>query len=622
MWAWERFLTGEPRAAIPLGNMVVSSWQRSLAFGVNPTERAAPLAVHGDSILALRHRNHDLIAASHDLFQRIADVFAGANCIMILTDPNGVVLQAVGDRRTLVEGERIHLSVGGQWREDVIGTNGIGTALATGQPAQVHATEHFCEGIKSWTCAASPVREPGSGRILGIVDISGPPSTYQRGNLSLAVATARQIETALAERAGRERVLLLEHCLERIPTIGNAELLAIDRTGRIIYSNNKENVTTIDDTVIGFDPDQPSSHWFNNVPESWLNQGAVHPVMLDDRPVGAMIVIPARHRAAKPPMTPMGTEADIDRSSFRHIIGQSPALRSTIERAEKLARHRVPVLIHGETGVGKELLARAMHGSCNFHAPFIVFNCGAASKDLVSAELFGHVKGAFTGATVEGRPGRFELADGGTLCLDEIGELPLDLQPLLLRTLEEGVIYRLGDTNPRRVAVRLMAMTNRDLRDDVVAGRFRRDLYYRIAVTSITVPPLRDRLGDTERLIDHFNQILARRHGVAPRVFPPDIMRSLSTYSWPGNVRELRNLVETLLLASDGECVTNAELPSDMIRAPQQNPIQSSTNLAAVEAAAMQAAITQSDGNLSEAARRLGISRSTLHRRLAAYPRK
>lgn len=621
MWAWERFLTGEPKAAIPLGNVVVSSWQRSLALGVNPSGRAAPLAVHGDSLLALRHRNRDLITASCDLFQRIADVFASANCMMILTDPDGVVLEAVGDRRTLGQGERIHLIAGGQWREDVIGTNGIGTALATGQPAQVHATEHFCEGIKSWTCAAAPVREPGSGRILGIVDISGPPSTYQRGNLSLAVATARQIETALAERAGRERVLLLERCLERISAIGNAELLAIDRRGHIIYSNNKANMTALGQALTGFDPDQPAGHWFKHIPEALRAHGAIDPVMLDDRTVGAMIIIPARNRPAKSPTQPVGTEADISRSTFRAIIGHSPALRTTIERAEKLARHHVPVLIHGETGVGKELLARAMHGSCNFAAPFIVFNCGAASKDLVSAELFGHVKGAFTGATAEGRPGRFELADGGTLCLDEIGELPVDLQPSLLRALEEGVIYRLGDTTPRHVTVRLMAMTNRDLRDDVAAGRFRRDLYYRIAVTSITLPPLRDRLGDVERLIDHFNQALAARHGVAPRTFPPDVLRILSSYGWPGNVRELRNLVETLLLANDGEHVTLTELPTDMIRAPPPDPMPPRTSLAAVEAAAMQAAITASDGNLSEAARRLGISRSTLHRRLI-LPRK
>ncbi|MGC9268951.1 sigma-54-dependent Fis family transcriptional regulator [Acidiphilium sp.] len=615
MWAWERFLTGEPEAAIPLGNVVVSSWRRSLALGVNPTGRAAPIAVRGESVLALRHRHRDLIAASRDLFQRIADVFAGANCMMLLTDPDGVVLEVVGDHRTLGQGERIHLVAGGHWREDVIGTNGIGTALATGQPAQVHAAEHFCEGIKSWTCAAAPVREPGSGRILGVVDISGPPSTYQRGNLSLAVATARQIETALAERAGRERVRLLERCLQRVPTLGNSELLAIDRTGRIVYSNLRGGLNGLGETLAGFDPDQPAERWFDRLPEPLRADGAFDAVTLDDRTVGAMIVIPARNRPAKTAALPAGSEADASRSGFHHIIGASPVMAQTIRRAAQLSRHRVPVLIHGETGVGKELLARAMHGSLDFSAPFVVFNCGAASKDLIGGELFGHVRGAFTGATAEGRPGRFELADGGTLCLDEIGELPLELQPILLRALEDGIVYRLGDTTPRKVAVRLIAMTNRDLHDEVAAGRFRRDLFYRINVTSITVPPLRARQGDVELLIDHFVASVAARHGVPPRHFSPATRALLGRYTWPGNVRELRNLVENLLLAGDCDIVEPDEIPIDMRPAPADQA-EAPVRLADIEHAALQHAIAAAGGNLSEAARSLGISRSTLHRRL------
>jgi transcriptional regulator of acetoin/glycerol metabolism len=614
MWAWERFLTGEPEAAIPLGHVVVSSWQRSLARGVNPNGQAAPIAAPGETILALRHRNRDLIAASRDLFQRIADVFAGANCMMLLTDPDGVVLEAVGDHRTLGQGERIHLVAGGHWREDVIGTNGIGTALATGQPAQVHAAEHFCEGIKSWTCAAAPVREPGSGLILGVVDISGPPSTYQRGNLSLAVATARQIETALAERAGRERVRLLERCLQRMPTIGNSELLAIDRTGRIVYSNGKGGLVGVGETVAGFNPEQPIECWFDRMPEPLRADGAFHPVILDDRTVGAMIVLPARNRSAKIGLPPTGSEADASRSAFHHIIGSSTVMMQTIRRAAQLAGHRVPVLIQGETGVGKELLARAMHGSLDFSAPFVVFNCGAASKELIGAELFGHVKGAFTGATADGRPGRFERADGGTLCLDEIGELPLDLQPILLRALEEGVIYRLGDTTPRKVSVRLIAITNRNMEAEVAAGRFRRDLFYRINVASIMVPPLRDRRDDIPALLTSFNRTIAARHNVAPRTFAIDVIDRLKCHDWPGNVRELRNLVETLLITGS-DAVTLEEIPFAQVTCP--GPSGPSEMLAKLEQNAIDNAIRDAGGNLSAASRRLGISRSTLHRRLA-----
>lgn len=622
MWAWERFLTGEPEAAISLGNVVISSWQRSLALGVNPTGRAAPMTAVGDRIAVLRHRNRDLIAASADLFRRIEDVFAGSNCMMLLTDSDGIVLEAVGDHRTLDQGERIHLVAGGQWREDLIGTNGIGTALATGQPAQVHATEHFCEGIKSWTCAAAPVREPGGGRIVGIVDISGPPSTFQRGNLSLAVATARQIETAIAERAGRERMRLLERCLQRMPTLGNAEVLVIDRAGRVVYANGKAGLAAQGQTLAGFDPDQPVERWFERLPAHLRAAGDFDPVRLDDRTVGAMIVMPqagppVRSRSATPRTA---SEADVARSGFSHIIGTSTAIQQVIRRAQQLARHRVPVLIQGETGVGKELFARVMHGALDFAAPFIVFNCGGASRDLIGAELFGHVRGAFTGATAEGKPGRFELADGGTLCLDEIGELPLDLQPILLRALEDGVIYRLGDTTPRRVSMRLVAMTNRDLDSEVAAGRFRRDLFYRVNVTSLSVPPLRDRHGDVELLIDHFNRAVATRYGVPMRRFGPDILSSLGAYQWPGNVRELRNLVEALLLAADAEQVTIDEIPPGMCGAAAVTPPPAApypARLADIERDAVHEAIRNAGGNISEAARRLGISRSTLHRRLA-----
>ena len=177
---------------------------------------------------------------------------------------------------------------------------------------------------------------------------------------------------------------------------------------------------------------------------------------------------------------------------------------AAVERARLLAGKRVPVLIEGETGVGKELFARAIHGEATGASRSSPINCGAVSKELVAGELFGHVRGAFTGATTEGRPGRFELAHGGTLCLDEIGEMPLDLQPFLLRALEEGVIYRLGDAQPRRVDVRLLAMTNRNLAEEVQAGRFRRDLYYRIAVTRLHIPLLSERSHDIDLLVEAF----------------------------------------------------------------------------------------------------------------------
>jgi transcriptional regulator of acetoin/glycerol metabolism len=616
MLAWERFLTGEPHAAAPAGNYVVSSWQRSLHLGVDPTGRAAPFAAFGDALHLLRERHHDLRSAAATVFADVPELLAGSQSIMVLTDANGVVLDSIGDGRTLEQGLDIHLMPGGDWREDVVGTNGIGTALATGRPAQVHAAEHFCEGIKSWTCAGAPIFEPGTNDILGVIDISGPPSTYQRTNLTLAVTAARQIEAALGEQIAQERMRLLEVCLQRITSCDAAGLIALDSAGRLVHATGRiPSSIGIGERVPGLERHLPIEQWAARLPVGWRPEW-LNPVSLDGRAIGAILVIPDKPRsiAARPPQA--GSEADPGRNSFDHIIGRGAAMSAAVSLARQLAGRHVPVLIEGETGTGKELLARAIHDDADGRRPFIAFNCGAVSRELVAAELFGHVPGAFTGATREGRPGRFELAHQGTLCLDEIGEMPLDLQPVLLRVLEEGVVYRVGDTHPRRVSVRLIAMTNRDLRAEVEAGRFRRDLFYRVSVTAITVPPLRERTEDIDGLVEHFNRQLSTRHNLPMRRFGPGVMEALRAHPWPGNVRELRNLIERLLLTSNGETIARDDLPAEFARGGGAQP---SSSLVEAERETIARVLQQERGNLAGAARRLGISRSTIYRKMVRY---
>ncbi|MDD2877467.1 MAG: sigma 54-interacting transcriptional regulator [Acidiphilium sp.] len=336
---------------------------------------------------------------------------------------------------------------------------------------------------------------------------------------------------------------------------------------------------------------------------------------LGDRTTRAKITAPQHDR---PVGSAVGPEIAAGRGEFHHIITASPVMLQTLERAAQLARYPVPVLILGETGVGKALLARAMHDTLDAAAPFVVFNCGAVSKTLIGAELFGHATGAYAGTTAAEPAGRYELADGGTLCLDEIGALPLDLQAVLLRAMEEGAIYRWGEVAPRRVAVRLIAMTNHDLRGDVAAGRFRRDLFYRLNLTGITLPPLRDREGDVELLIKHFNATVAACHGVMPRRFGAEVTAALGRYDWPGNVRELHNLIEVLLLVGETEDVGIEEIPED-IRSVEASTVNAATRLADIEYQMVQRAIETAGGNLTGAARQLGISRSTLYRRMGRH---
>jgi transcriptional regulator of acetoin/glycerol metabolism len=624
MMAWERFVTGEPPAIAQLCHVVVSSWQRSLARGVDPAGRAAPLAASGDEVEHLRLRHGELLSAAAGIFAEANEMFAGSRSIMLLTNPDGVVLEAVGDMRTLEEGQGVNLIRGGHWDEGVVGTNGIGTALATGQPAHVHAAEHFCEGIKRWTCAAAPVYQPGTDAIMGVVDISGPPNTYQRNNLALAVATARQIETLLGERAARERMRLLEVCLQRLSSTDRPGLIAIDRAGRLVHAAGPVAApVNVGEPVPGLTENLEVEEWASRLPAGW-RQEWFNPVRHKGRTIGAVLVIPDRPRSLAGRVVAQASEADAARSGFDHIIGRSDAMAAMISRARHFARRRVPVLIDGATGTGKELLARAIHGEAPDGGPFIAFNCGAVSRELVAGELFGHVPGAFTGATAAGRPGRFELAHKGTLCLDEIGEMPLDLQPMLLRVLEEGVVYRLGDTQPRHVDVRLIAITNRNLRDEIAAGRFRRDLFHRVSVAAITVPPLRARGLDIDLLVGHFSHRLADRHQVPVRAFSPQALAAMRAHAWLGNVRELRNVVETLLLMGDGLTVQPEDLSPEIFDAEPAAVVAPNRpgpplRLDEIERETILCTVRAAQGNLAGAARRLGISRSTLYRKMAAY---
>lgn len=314
--------------------------------------------------------------------------------------------------------------------------------------------------------------------------------------------------------------------------------------------------------------------------------------------------------------------------TFEDIIGVSPRLRSTMEIARRYAQVDAAVLIMGETGVGKEMFAQAIHNaSSRRNGPFVAISCGALPESVLESELFGYVEGAFTGARKGGKAGLFELAHRGTVFLDEVSEMPVRIQTRFLRVLQEREVIRLGDEKVVPVDIRVVAATNRELEDLVRAGSFREDLYYRINVLNLKVPPLRERHEDILMLFDHFLRQFGVRFGKSPPQLPPEVRQWLLCYEWPGNVRELENIAQRLVVACSG--THEADLLTEVVRLPKGQSTARETAvptpakpLEEVEWEAIARALVEAGGNRAKAASILGISTTTLWRRLKTRERE
>lgn len=313
------------------------------------------------------------------------------------------------------------------------------------------------------------------------------------------------------------------------------------------------------------------------------------------------------------------------RYGFEGIVGNSKALLRVLDQAARVAQRDATVLIHGETGTGKELVAHAIHhNSRRSKRPFIPINCGAIPADLVESELFGYARGAFTGA-LAGKTGRIESADGGTLFLDEVGELPLGAQVKMLRVLQEGEIAKLGENIPVKVDVRIIAATHRDLSAMVEDGTFREDLYYRLAVVPLKIPPLRERREDIPGLIEALLKRIRERHNLPEIRLSPTVQQRLISYSWPGNVRQLENILERLLVLSSGDLITSEDLPEELISPSAPSAVlwpmlpEEGLSLEEIERELISRALDKFKGNQTQAAKYLDISRRALIYRMEKH---
>lgn len=304
--------------------------------------------------------------------------------------------------------------------------------------------------------------------------------------------------------------------------------------------------------------------------------------------------------------------------SLENIIGTSKSIRAAIELAKKVAATDATVLLLGETGTGKEVFAQSLHQASNrYDHAFVAVNCSAFSRELLESELFGHKAGAFTGA-IKDKKGLFEEANGGTVFLDEIGEMPSELQSKLLRVLENGEFIKIGDTKTIKVNVRIIAATNRNLQQEIEAGHFRSDLFYRLSAFQITLPALRERAGDIEMLAHHFATVFATKTNKSIPTLQKEYINSLIHYHWPGNIRELKNIIERSVILEDSGQLTTNSLPFELNNIDKQTT-SSSFDLAGVEKLHIQKVLHHTKGNKTEAARLLNIGLTTLYRKIEEY---
>jgi len=639
--AWDTFnSSGGKSKNLTVREFIASSWQRCLSQGVNPKQTAAPLLATEGNLHILLQNNHSLMRCARPVTTQARVLLRDLESILILTDYDGVILDVVGDPECVENAVGIGMVPGSGWKETVSGSNAVGTAIATGLPTQVHGEEHFIKGFKRWTCTAGIISDPYDNQLVGVIDISGLSDSFDKFHVPLVVSWANQIQLSLAKNTSDQWNLIKENsqCDFKNSHRNNGKIL-FDKQGRVIdHSQNTCSVLKSLDieydlslkTRLSLERFGGDEIIYPHDAGLWLLDDWIEPIKDKNEIIGFKIELPIGNRSSKRINIPFKTPAiNIEAEAFEKISGQSASIKASIEKARKAANTPLPVLLLGDTGVGKEMFARAIHESSKFsNGPFIDLNCGAFTRDILSSELFGHVEGAFTGAKRGGMMGKIEAANGGTLFLDEISEMPLDLQPVFLRVLQERKIHRVGAIAPIPVDFRLIAATNSYLKREVSEGRFRKDLYFRLSTVAIGLDPLSERKDDIEEIAQLVLKETRASQKIIPKRISASLITALKNREWPGNIRELVNVIECMCYMSANQNLTTLDLPAGYrpgeslinVASTEQGQVQKTkSSLDIAEQQTIENAIIEFSGNITQAAKHLGIAKGTLYRKMKKY---
>ncbi|HDZ89317.1 MAG: sigma-54-dependent Fis family transcriptional regulator [Deltaproteobacteria bacterium] len=586
-----------------------ASWERCFRLGLDPFDRPRLDSVNERDLAQLREQN-DLVRRFALLEMRnLQQQIAGSNFIIIFANSDGVILDEVPADPGLTGRTGSKTAPGNIWSEDIKGTNALGLVSSSHEPRTVHGSEHYFEGYSDLTCAAAPIFDA-CGRMAGIIDATSDCRSRQQHTLALVKMSCLTIENSLFRNRFMEELIIEFHSRHEFLGTLHSGMLAFRLDGSLVRPNRQANF------LLQGIPLLPEKTHFNEIfytPFHEFLHNLRNSLLVNLTDIkGSSFAVKAFnfHPRRFYYVSPDPSKKPLKQSG---MVCDDPAVEVAVKMVERAAQGNAAILIRGETGTGKELLARHAHVASGRKGDFVGVNCAALTETLIESELFGYADGAFTGAMRGGAVGLVRKADRGTLFLDEIGVMPLQFQVKLLRFLDRMQIRPVGATEDIQLDIQLVSASNSDLAQAIEAGEFRSDLFYRINAVEAVLPPLRER-SDFKVIVRAILDSLDR-----PLLIEEEAVDLLETYAWPGNIRELKNFLTRLSILIDegqhGISVKNVQpllqtLPSGTGSGTKRG------NLAEQEREIILSAYARHRGNISAVARELGISRNKVYKKL------
>ncbi|EJS57941.1 TPA: sigma-54-dependent Fis family transcriptional regulator [Bacillus thuringiensis] len=604
---WKKFINEGVLDSNRINERISESWHRCKQANVNPHMNKGQKILSSNFFQDQKKKSEIFLDIAIPQIQNMRKTIDELQMMALLIDPDGYVLSLSGNKQTLKRAKHINFIEGVKWTEAAVGTNAIGTALEIEEAIMISGTEHYSVVSHSWSCAAAPIHND-DGKLIGVLDFSCPIEFSHPYMLGMVTSIAHAIERECSIRVHQNELHLIHRFLD-----------VIDSDEQVVICNHRDVIVSASKSVR-----ERINNWSRMKLEELMHHGLETkleiPVYSNERMIGKCMYLKENEQ-----MNTYSALTFIKGITFPGVTGTSRAFQHTLEEIKLVSPTDASVYVCGETGVGKEYVARAIHeNSPRKDGPFIAVNCGSLPKELIESELFGYAEGAFTGARRQGYKGKFEQANGGTLFLDEIGEVPPEMQVALLRVLQERTITPIGSSKEVPVNIRIITATHKDLLRLVEEGKFRQDLYYRLHVYPLYVPSLIERKEDIPYFIQHFCE--QKNWNV---VFPKSICNQFLQHTWPGNIRELVNALERIYILSQGReiCEKQVALLIQTMMGNQQqlelqveNKTEHTLNFREkIQRDSMIEALQKTNGNVSLAAKLLDVPRSTFYKRMQKY---